>query len=168
MEVDTIPTASAIHVYASNAYFSDCFSSVIPYENQSALDLFLLVARQTPTWIDFLMSTRNKVVSKLGLKDLGKLADIELRTASSEYDVGDRVGIFTLYKNTHYEVILEDRDKHLDVKVSVFIEPDGDTAKVSISTVVHVKNTFGKVYMFFVAPVHKIIVPATMKKLVRA
>ncbi|MEO9273389.1 DUF2867 domain-containing protein [Marinomonas sp. 5E14-1] len=56
----------------------------------------------------------------------------------------------------------------MSVKVSFYIEPNGSTACVHASTVVHVNNTFGKVYMFFVAPVHKLIVPSSLKTLPQA
>ncbi|PWQ95748.1 DUF2867 domain-containing protein [Leucothrix arctica] len=161
-----IPNNSKISSHVDGAYFADCHATVIPYENQSALDTFLQQAREMPGWINALMSLRNKAVSRLGLKNLGSFADVEQGKASADYKVGDRVGIFTLYENTHHEVILEDQDKHLGVRLSFFIEPEaGGTAKVHATTVVHVNNTLGKVYMFFVAPVHKVIVPATLKRL---
>ncbi len=137
-------------------------------DNQTAMDVFLEIAAQTPAWIAFLMSMRNWVVSKLGLKHLGGLQDVSRVKLASEYAVGERAGIFTLVSLTEKEVVLEDRDKHLDVRVSFLIEPEGETAIVYASTVVHVHNVFGKIYMFFVAPFHKIIVPSTLKGLEQA
>lgn len=168
INMEHIPSNTKIKSYVADSYFSDCFSSIIRYKNQSALDVYLLIAREMPRWIDVLMSLRNKIVSKIGLKNLGKLSEIDFSKSSAGYEIGDRVGIFTLYANSHNEVILEDRDKHLNVKVSFYIEPDGDTAKVYASTVVHVNNNLGKVYMFFIGPVHKIIVPSSLKKLPKA
>ncbi|OFC69598.1 DUF2867 domain-containing protein [Alteromonas confluentis] len=166
--MECIPDESKISSYATNAYFSDCFTSVTRYENQSALDIFLSIARKSPNWINFLMSLRNNIVSKFGLKNLGSLSDIEQYKSAIDYKVGDRVGIFTLHFNSHNEVILEDRDKHLNVKVSFYIEPNGNTARIYASTVVHVKNTLGKIYMLFVTPMHKLIVPSTLKALPKA
>jgi len=163
--MNNIPPNSKISSYVDGAYFADCHSTVMNYENQSALDIFLQQARDMPSWINALMSVRNQVVSMLGLKNLGSFSDLEQGKTGPDYKVGDRVGIFTLYENSQQEVILEDRDNHLSVKVSFYIEPDGDTAKVYATTVVHVNNTLGKVYMFFVTPVHKVIVPATLKRL---
>ena len=163
-----IPTKSGVYHYVHDASFADGFSSLASYENQSALDMYLSLVHETPGWVNMLMSLRNKLVSKLGLKDLGHLAEVEPEKVSSDYKVGDRVGIFTLSVNEHNEIILEDKDKHLNAKISFYIEPNGETAKVYLSTVVHVKNTLGKVYMFFVGPVHKVIVPSILKKLPRA
>jgi len=162
-----IPTKSSMYQYVHDASFADGFSSLTSYENQSALDMYLSLVQETPVWINMLMSLRNKVVSKFGLKDLGHLAEIEPSKLSSDYKIGDRVGIFILSANEYNEIILEDSDKHLNVKISFYIEPNGKTATVYLNTVVHVKNTLGKVYMFFVGPVHKVIVPSILKKLPR-
>jgi hypothetical protein len=165
--MDAIPIKSDIHQFSLDASFADSFSQYTKYENQSALDIYLELVRDTPEWVNHLMALRNKVVSLFGLKHLGHLGSVSSLKSGSEYKVGERVGIFKLYLNLHNEVILEDRDKHLDVKISLYVEPQGGIAKIHLSTVVHVKNRLGRVYMFFVAPVHKIIVPAVLNKLAR-
>ena len=43
-----------------------------------------------------------------------------------------------------------------------------DAAEKTVNAVVHVKNTSGKIYMFFVEPIHKIIVPSILKQLPQA
>lgn len=163
-----IPSNSNISAYATDAYFSDCFTTEFFYDNQSALEIFIEIARAAPKWVNISMTMRNKTVSKLGLKNLGTLSDIDKDKAAIDYKVGERVGIFTLYSNSHKEAILEDRDHHLNVKVSVYIEPNGDKAQVHVSTVVHVNNMLGKIYMLFVTPMHKLIVPTTLKALPQA
>ena len=166
--VESIPDESEIYNHLEGAYFTDSYSVLTQVANQSALDIFLNIARETPAWINTLMRVRNAIASKLGLKDLGLLADIDPDKSSESYKVGDRVGIFTLHSNSHREVILEDRDRHLDVKVSIYVTPNDDMARVYASTVIHSNNTMGKIYMFFVTPFHKIIVPTTLMKLPRA
>ncbi|WP_116899498.1 DUF2867 domain-containing protein, partial [Vibrio parahaemolyticus] len=51
---------------------------------------------------------------------------------------------------------------------SFLLDVIGDKITVHVTTVVHVHNMFGKVYMFFVAPVHKLIVPSSLKTLAQA
>jgi len=160
-----IPKEAQIYQYVEEAYFSDCFSSSIDGESKTAMDVALDLNKATPKWVDYLMALRNKVVSRIGLKDLGVLSNISKEKAANDYQVGDQVGIFTLHHKAVNEVILEDDDKHLNVKVSLYLEPKDGVVKVSISTVVHVYNRLGRFYMFFVGPVHKIIVPAVIAKL---
>ncbi|WP_434339510.1 DUF2867 domain-containing protein [Motilimonas cestriensis] len=163
-----IPNKSILNEYSKGAYFFDSFSKRIKYNNQTAIEVFLETATRTPVWIEFLMSMRNWIVSKLGLKHLGGLQDVPKKKLSTEYVVGERIGIFTLVSITDHEVVLEDCDKHLNVRVSFLVEPEGVAATVHATTVVHVNNVFGKIYMFFVAPFHKIIVPSTLKGLEQA
>ena len=60
------------------------------------------------------------------------------------------------------EVIMGDSDKHLDVRVSICrLVQDGKESVVS-TTVVHIRNFLGRVYMLFVVPFHKLIVLAAL------
>lgn len=167
MSTTTLPAGARIEQLSKDASFADSYRERVPYRGQSALQLFLLMARHTPAWIDTLMRLRNALVKRLGLKDLGTLSDVGARNAA-DYRVGDRVGIFTIHSLSDDELILEDRDKHLDVRVSVYLRPDGDTALVHASTVVHVHNRLGRLYMALVTPAHRRIVPATLATLRRA
>ena len=100
-----------------------------------------------------------------GLKHLGGLQDAAMDIEPDNLKVGDRLGIFTLVSNIDNEIVLEDSDKHLDVRVSFLLDPQREKVTVHATTVVHVHNWWGKAYMFFVAPVHKIIVPSSLKTL---
>ncbi|MDK1287970.1 DUF2867 domain-containing protein [Pseudoalteromonas umbrosa] len=164
--MDKIPNSSLIKLYTQDADFYDCFSSDIDcYRGETALELFMELVTRSPEWFNFLMSLRNKIVSSFGLKDLGAIGAVNPQRNIKNIEVGDRVGIFTLYKNTQHEVILEDKDKHLNVKVSFYVTPNDSGAKLHATTVVHLNNTFGKWYMFFIKPVHKLIVPTLLQRL---
>jgi hypothetical protein len=164
--MDVIPKDAKILNYMHNTYFTDTHSVVIDKTTESALTIYLTLMRNTPTWVTVLMSLRNGIVAKLGLKNLGALSDVEVNRKESEYQIGDKIGIFILHTKSHQEVIVEDRDKHLDVKLSFYLETKEDHSIVHATSAVHVKNTFGKLYMFFVEPIHKIIVPSSLKKYV--
>ena len=113
------------------------------------------------------MAARNAVVQMVGLKNLGTLSEIDASKPSSAYQPGERVGIFTLFENTFDEVLLGDRDKHLDVVLSVHrrLLPSGDAVEVTLTTVVHVKNLLGRLYMLPVKPAHRIIAPAVLARI---
>jgi hypothetical protein len=162
-EFMSIPNISMLNEYSKGSYFCDSFSKKIKHNNLTSIEVCLEIATQMPAWIEFLMSMRNWIVSKLGLKDLGGLQDVSRGKLGTEYVVGERVGIFTLLSLTEHELVLEDCDKHLNVRVSFLVEPEEEATIVHVSTVVHVNNLFEKMYMFFVTPFHKIIVPSTLK-----
>ena len=159
-----IPTLSEIHKSVNKAHYSDCYHFYSDKKNRNALQIWLDQASRIPAWVNFLMDTRNTIVSLFGLKNLGRIDTLDNTKSAEQYQVGDQVGIFTLLFISENEIILGDVDKHLTVKVSIHIdnnnnEDETEGELISFSTVVHVHNLLGKVYMLFVAPIHKIIVP---------
>lgn len=160
-----IPTDTEIHRHLPRADFADGHAGTLPpgVAAHSALALALHTFTQSPAWVDALMRARNRVVGLFGLKDLGALSQVAPDKRPQDYRVGDRVGIFTLRYLSPDEVILGDSDKHLDVLVSVCKRPQADATQVVVSTVVHVHNRLGRLYMLFVGPAHKVIAPATLR-----
>ncbi len=157
----TPPAGSQASRRLAGAYFHDCYRIAAPHAGASALELYLHVVRQTPGWVNRLMALRNWLVGLVGLKDLGHLDALDSGRAASAYRVGDRVGIFSLRHLSDEEVLLGDSDKHLDVVVSVCKDAQGS---VSVTTIVHVHNWLGRLYMLPVVPLHKIIVKTMLKR----
>jgi Protein of unknown function (DUF2867) len=164
MKAKTVQFPPVSHLYSSlkTAYFYDSFETENPVLERSALQVWLNTVSKTPRWIEYAMSLRNYLVSKLGLKNLGNLSDVKLKPVD-EYKAGDRIGIFTLYSASQSELVLGDSDKHLDVKLSLLL--DDSNKLVTLSTVVHIHNWLGRIYMVFVTPMHKLIVPSVMSKI---
>lgn len=161
----TAPAGSEVELLLPGAHFRDAWAISAAEPGLHALGQFLRVAKLTPLWIERLMSIRNRVVSALGLKNLGGLSQIDATKHESEYVAGDRVGIFTLISRSANEVLLGDKDKHLNVVVSVHrkAEEDTDAVVVTVTTVVHVNNCLGRLYMVPVAPAHRVIARAMVR-----
>lgn len=155
-----VPPHAEIAHHLRGADFHDCYTIDLAPTALTALELYLRVVATTPGWVNAAMTLRNRIVQLVGLKNLGLLNDIDAGKPAGDYKIGDRVGIFTIRHISDQEVILGDADKHLDVHLSV-CKLQG---KVAISTVVHTKNALGRLYMLFVAPAHRRIVPATLRK----
>ena len=161
-----VPPESAINARLAGAHFYDCHAIVVPDTGRSALSHFLTALAQTPSWVNTLMSLRNSMVQLVGLKNLGGLGEFDPAKPDSAYRPGDRVGIFTLISNSPDEALLGDSDKHLDVVLSVSkgrLEADG-AVRVAVTTVVHVHNLFGRIYMLPVTPLHRLIAPAVLSR----
>ncbi len=157
------PTGSRVAPRLEGAHFYDAWCIESSATDRSALDHFLDAVRRTPRWVDTCMSLRNRAVALCGLKNLGDLSAVANKPASS-YQSGERVGIFTLFENSFDEVLLGDKDKHLNVLLSVHRQPVPRAACVivTMTTVVHVKNILGRIYMLPVKPMHRLIVPAVL------
>jgi hypothetical protein len=163
-----VPPGSAITAQLPGAYFHDCHAIAVPNTSRTALSHFLTALANTPPWVNSLMALRNKLVRFVGLKDLGALGEFNPSKPESAYVPGDRIGIFTLISNTPNEVMLGDRDKHLDVVLSVYKYSPGQNGDqfVAVTTVVHVHNLLGRVYMLPVTPLHRLIAPAVLSRII--
>jgi hypothetical protein len=166
----SVPAESAINAHLPGASFCDCYSIDASGARLTALDYFLAAIARTPPWVERLMLLRNKVVRFFGLKDLGGLGGLDISKPASAYVPGDRVGIFTLISNTDGEVLLGESDKHLNVVLAVFRhQPAAESVHtISITTVVHVHNWLGRLYMLPVKPMHKLIAPAVLNRITAA
>ncbi|TDO98965.1 DUF2867 domain-containing protein [Marinomonas balearica] len=154
-----LPENSQIEPRALGAYFYDAWSVQAAMADLDPLAQFIRVAKKTPSWIDLMMVLRNRVVQLFGLKNVGVLSDIDPSKPSADYKVGERVGVFTLLENSENEVLLGDEDNHLSVVVSIHKKRNANDTEtmVTVSTVVHIKNWMGRLYMLPVAPVHHVI-----------
>jgi hypothetical protein len=162
-----IPPGSEINARLPGAYFYDCHTIAVSDNSLTALGYFLSAVSSSPRWVETLMALRNKAVRLVGLKDLGGLGGVDSSKPASDYLKGDRVGIFTLISNTPDEALLGDKDKHLEVVLAVYKHPIAEEGiqYVSISTVVHVHNLLGRIYMLPVTPLHKLIAPAVLSRI---
>ena len=158
------PCSSKIQHILESADFYDAWEVRAAEPLLTPLEQFLRVASKTPKWVDSLMVLRNKVVSPFGLKDLGRLSSISPNKSSRDYVAGDRVGIFTLIEQSENEVLLGDEDEHLKVVLSLYQTPLGNKqTQVTMTTVVHVKNMLGHLYMLPVKPAHHVIAKSMTK-----
>ncbi|WP_374519091.1 DUF2867 domain-containing protein [Undibacterium squillarum] len=163
--LSSMPADSRLRSCSRNADFHDSWSVHPADPGITTFAALQAVFMRSPRWIANAMALRNKVVSKLGLKDLGGFDKLNPEKPLSAYRIGDRLGIFTLLSVSDEEIVMGDDDKHLQVQVSVY--RDWQQNLVTVSTVVHVKNWFGHLYMLPVKPAHRRIVPATLRVLTR-
>lgn len=140
--------------------FSDKHSIYCNVGELSALAVYVEMTKATPRWIDHLMQLRNNVVSVFGIKNLGTLSAVQSVEAKNLI-VGERVGIFTLVSNEQDKIILSDKDKHLDVIIT--LEIDRSSHQITLTTAVFLHNLLGRLYLLPVIPAHKVIVPTLLK-----
>jgi hypothetical protein len=157
----SVPALSRLSAIVPGSNLADAFEqSNCDIKDASAIEIYFNTLKQTPKWVDGLLWIRNKTCKSLfGLKDVGEFASTKLVKPLHEYKTGDHLGIFTIVSVDQNEVVLEDNDKHLCVQISFLKQQE--TNSVTISSVVHVHNWSGKLYMLFVAPMHKLIVSVT-------
>lgn len=118
-------------------------------------DVVKLFFTSSTQWAKGLFYIRNKIVKIFKLK----ASDIENKMPHDlNITIGKSIGLFKIIDKTENEVIIGEDDKHLNFRVSIYIENIGSKYRLSISTIVMIHNVFGKIYFFIIKPFHKIIV----------
>jgi hypothetical protein len=156
----TVPDESALQPWLAGADFYDAYEAPLNTAMLSPTEIFLRASRSTPQWVDDLMAIRNRIVRLFGLKDVGAMKAV--MKASDAYQVGDRLGIFNIFGKTEKELLLGIDDRHLDVRVSVLKSQRNGLPHYVVSTVVHVHNLLGRLYMAPVGRIHPFVVRSMM------
>ncbi|HXW73054.1 MAG TPA: DUF2867 domain-containing protein [Methylocella sp.] len=158
-----VPVESLLQPSLASADFYDAYAAPLQEAGLTPTEIFLRVSRATPRWIAQLMALRNRLVRLVGLKDVGAMGGATGKLAA-DYRVGDRLGIFSIFETTDKELVLGIDDHHLDVRVSVLKAPAESARSYVVSTVVHIHNRLGRLYMAPVGFIHPFIVRAMMAR----
>jgi hypothetical protein len=113
-----------------------------------------------------LFKLRGILASMLGLRHRG-VAGFQL-TPDARYEIGQRVGMFTIRSIEPNEIIVGDNDKHLDFRLSIYRSSLNGVEMVTVSTAVEIHNTIGRIYMLVIKPFHRYIARAMVQRAVNA
>jgi hypothetical protein len=157
-----LPAESAITRAYSRVNLADAYAVALPagtVADPEVLARFLF--SQQPPWVAGLMALRDGLVSLFGLKTGKALA------ALGEREQASRVGIFKIYSRSPTEIVLGEDDNHLDFRLSVLCpaaSAPGAERRLVLSTVVHCHNRLGRAYILLIAPFHRRIVQASLRR----
>ena len=157
-----LPAQSAVATVYESMNLADAFAIQLPFGTSSDPDvLWRFLILQQPSWIGWLTNVRDAIVACFGLKTAKHLA-----TLSGEANA-DRIGIFKVYGKSETEIVLGEDDKHLDFRLSVLRTPDLSPTlggQLTVSTVVHCHNLLGRAYILVIAPFHRQVVKASLRR----
>ncbi|MCG8491106.1 MAG: DUF2867 domain-containing protein [Sneathiellales bacterium] len=157
------PQSSILKAPYGGGSYQDCFmEKADPQQDLRPVALFLKVMYPMPWWVNSLMAVRNFVVGFFGLKN--EMDGISETKKAEEYQVGDYISFFKITHLSDDEIVVTANDRHLDSSFSLFVEKEEEMAKVYLTSIVQTKEKLGDVYMFVIAPFHRIIVKSTLKK----
>lgn len=143
--------------------YTDAFACKVKVAKKlSADDMQIALWTVMPKWVKALFKLRNILVRPFGLRT----EYIENRNEKLENMIrhGDgSVEGMSLAAKTENETVLLLNDSHLDAYVSIHIARNGESQTMTTITLVKYRNTFGRVYFFFIKPFHKIVIKAEMK-----
>lgn len=168
IEASLFPVESYIAKEVAVADFHDSYKLLSSGKKKiNPLEVYFLMVKRVPKWINFLLSLRNKIARLLGLKDVGNLGKTKKFLGQGGKNlVGHKLDFFIIATYSQNEMILILNDKHLDIKVSIFINESFEEKTIIFSTLVKFNNFCGKAYMFIITPFHKVIVKRLMRNIV--
>lgn len=168
-----ISTESQLFKSAQQAYINDCFAIESNQLDLPIEEIYARLMSKTPKWFDILMRMRDRMVAILGLKSTQDMAGGNSLFAQS----GEKFGLknhtqpskildfFEVVALSENEIILSIKDSHLDMQTSLLrdkIDHTNNTCRISFNDVIITHNFLGKAYLFFIMPIHKIIVEKTL------
>lgn len=110
-----------------------------------------------PRWITALMDLRNLVVLPLGL----------VRRNPDQASQARGFG-FPVLSSRPDQVVMGLNDRHLDFRLVIEMSPSRDRQlSATATTYVRTHNLLGRVYLTFVKPFHRVIVPAMLRAAAR-
>ncbi|MBX3254646.1 MAG: DUF2867 domain-containing protein [Chitinophagaceae bacterium] len=168
----TLPDKSLLNQTYKKYDYVDSFQGlIIDKENKlRSTDIGKAFFSSAPKWIDTLMNLRNKTVSVFGLKTPGNIVDRQMILKNFRCEKGEQVGLFRIFDKTENEIILGEDDKHLDFRVSLYLDkPNIEQVekRLTISTSVNFNNWFGRLYFLPIRPFHSLIVPTMLKTIIK-
>jgi Protein of unknown function (DUF2867) len=162
-----LPLASKIHQSLNAIDFSDAYQTALSNPQMTVQQACAAVFAYSPLWVKYLMKLRGLIASIAGLKHgANALSTNNTSFNESQYEVGKRLGLFTIQSLSADELIMGDDDKHLNFRISVYKSVQNGVSLITVSTVVEIHNWLGKTYMFVVKPFHKYIAKSMVQKAV--
>ncbi len=139
--------------------WADTFTLDVPQGGLDAERAARLALDRIPGWARWLMRLRNRLVAPFGLKPA---PDETLPPQAA-------IGMFPVISSASDKVVLGLNDKHLDFRIVITVrEASTGGQRVSATTLVKVNNGFGRAYLAAVMPFHKLIVPVTLRQILKA
>ncbi|WP_409293892.1 DUF2867 domain-containing protein [Peribacillus sp. SCS-26] len=155
-----IPEKSIASRYLPQVHFYDAYRVLLPDKGDADVKhIAIEFLSAAPSWVDTLMNVRNQIVSLIGLKTSSRNKENLI------IEEGGKIGIFRVLQCSPNEIVLGEDDRHLDFRVSIFVEKVNDSNYLTVSTLVYYNNWVGKSYFFIVKRFHKLIVPAMLKNM---
>ena len=157
-----LPPQSAITGLYKSVDLADAFAIQLPPTASSDPDVLArFVLSNQPAWIGVLTKVRDAIVACFGLKTAGRLARLPSDAGAR------RISFFKVYSTSETEIVLGEDDKHLDFRVSLLCSsgaaPQADQT-LTFSTVVRCHNLLGRAYLLAIAPFHRLVVKASLRR----
>ncbi|WP_207423791.1 DUF2867 domain-containing protein [Desertivirga brevis] len=161
-----IPLVSVLNNCFPRIDYQDCYCMQVDRGDLQLNDVVRCFFTTAPGWVVNMMKLRDKLGKIAGLKVNKDTRHVSSNPNTSAFLPGEKFGLFQIIERNELEVIMGSDDKHLNFRVSLFLDKlSGNQKRIFISTAVLMHNGFGRSYMKLVAPFHRIVVHGMMNKI---
>lgn len=158
----TLPAHCGVLQLYDPVHFADAFAIQLPPGASRDPELLArFIVSNQPSWIGRLTAVRDLVVACFGLKTTSGMA------ASKGGGQAERVGFFQVYSRNANEIVVGEDDRHLDFRLSILCGGETEEkagCRLTVTTVVHCHNLLGRAYIALIAPFHRAVVKASLRR----
>ena len=158
-----VPAESAITVALKRHDYLDAYEVQLSQPELQVCDAYVAIFCNPPAWVQSLMNLRGRMAVRLGLTHPFDVPAM-LPDDRPRFELGQRVGSFTVQAIYPNELIVGDDDKHLNFRISTLKTVREGKSCITVSTVVEIHNTLGRAYMFIVKPFHRFLAPYMLRR----
>lgn len=120
-----------------------------------------------PNLLLFCINTREFIAKYLGLKTVEK-PDKKTKYEklyALKGEVGEKIAVFEVLDKSDIELMIGQKDSHLDFKLSFIVYQKGGKIVLELPTTVIINNKLGKVYFSIVKPILKFYLKRILKRM---
>lgn len=147
-----LPSDSRLRSSLARIDYLDCYTAESKLAERSLVDIYATAFGHLPTLFKHLLVIRSVLVKPFGIAGVSYKDLMHAIDTDRPYEVGEKIGRWTIFEKTDNELIVGGNDKHLDFRVSVFRDR---RARVALSTCVMTHNAFGRAYLAIILPFHR-------------
>jgi len=132
-------------------------------------DCMIAFFKSFPPFFIKLLLFRERIAKIFGLKTATKATREERDKILNEFEgkLGDSIAIFQVIEKSNVELLTGQTDKHLDFKLSFISYEKDNHAIIELATTVNIHNLLGRMYFFFVKPIHRFYMRRILKRMVK-
>jgi len=158
-----LPSNSVLAPLYAGADLLDAYAIHLPAGASDDPEVLARVAfERQAAWIRALTWVRDTVMATVGVKSS---REIGAAAAARGLPV---IGYFPVLSKSAREMVVGGDDRHLDFRVAVLVREDAQGRReLVVVTVVHCHNRLGRTYLAVIAPFHRTILRANLRRTAR-
>jgi hypothetical protein len=146
--------------------FSDVYSGTFVAPGnvavESAVKHFFYSIPKFGIWM---IQLREFAAKKLGLKTASGRKGTAIEIEQFTGNIGDKIALFEVWNRDANEIVTGQRDKHLDFVLVFKLESNKEVHNLELFTAVQVNSSLGRLYLWAVKPIHKLLMPVILQRL---